>query len=52
MTRSGSFTWKVHLDARHDGYRLAIKVDPERDDPEAAGGELADQVLTASRGSG
>src|SRR3954463_8670739 len=26
MTRSGAFTWKVHLDARHEGYRLALKV--------------------------
>ena len=39
--------WKVHRDARHEGYRLAIKIDPEPDDPEASGGELAEQVLRA-----
>ena len=33
MTRSGAFTWKVHLDARHEGYRLAFKVDPEPTTP-------------------
>ena len=47
MTRSGAFTWKVHLDARHEGYRLAVKVDPDSDDPVAAGDDLADQVLTS-----
>jgi hypothetical protein len=45
MTRSGAFTWKVHLDARHEGYRLALKVDPERDDPDAVAAELSTQVL-------
>ena len=45
MQRSGNFTWKVHLDARHEGYRLALKVDPASDDPEAVGADLAEQVL-------
>jgi len=45
MTRSGAFTWKVHLDARHEGYRLALKVDPSGDDPEAVAQELSSQVL-------
>jgi hypothetical protein len=47
MTRSGSFTWKVHLDARHEGYRLALKIDPAADDPEASGGQLAEHVLSS-----
>jgi hypothetical protein len=45
MTRSGAFTWKVHLDARHEGYRLAVKVDPEHDDPAAVATDLSTQVL-------
>jgi len=49
MQRSGAFTWKVHLDARHEGYRLAIKVEPDAQAPEAAGDELADQVLSSLR---
>jgi hypothetical protein len=47
MTRSGSFTWKVHLDARHEGYRLALKVDPAADDPQAVARELSGQVLSS-----
>jgi hypothetical protein len=49
MQRSGAFTWKVHLDARHEGYRLAIKVEPDAQEPEAAGEELAEQVLSSLR---
>jgi len=45
MTRSGHFGWKMHLEPRHEGYRLAIKVDPEAQDPTEAGEELAGQVL-------
>jgi hypothetical protein len=45
MQRSGSFTWKVHLDARHEGYRLAIKADPAADDPETVADELSGQIL-------
>ncbi len=45
MLRSGAFTWKIHLDARHEGYRLALKVDPETDAPESVGADLATQVL-------
>ena len=47
MTRSGAFTWKVHLDARHEGYRLALKVDPAGDDPEAVALVLSDQVRSS-----
>ena len=47
MNRSGSFTWKVHLDARHEGYRLALKVDPDSDDPVSSGDALAEQVLSS-----
>lgn len=49
MQRSGNFTWKVHLDARHEGYRLALKVDPDADAPEAVAAELASQVLHSFR---
>jgi hypothetical protein len=45
MTRSGGFAWKMHLEPRHEGYRLGLKVDPDTQDPEAAGTELAEQVL-------
>jgi hypothetical protein len=45
MQRSGAFTWKVHLDARHEGYRMALKVSPETDEPESVGTDLAEQVL-------
>jgi hypothetical protein len=47
MTRSGAFTWKVHLDARHEGYRLHVRVTPETDPPEAVGTDLSDQVLSS-----
>ena len=47
MTRSGNFTWKVHLDARHEGYRLAVKVDPAGDAPEAVAQELSGQILSS-----
>jgi hypothetical protein len=47
MQRSGSFTWKVHLDARHEGYRLALKVDPAGDAPAAVARELSGQVLSS-----
>jgi hypothetical protein len=49
MTRSGGFAWKMHLETRHEGYRLALKVDPETQDPEAAGTELAEQILAGFR---
>jgi hypothetical protein len=35
----------VHLDSRHEGYRMALKVDPESDDPEQVAADLAEQVL-------
>jgi len=47
MQRSGNFTWKVHLDARHEGYRLGIKVDPATEDPEAVGQDLSGQILSS-----
>ena len=52
MTRSGAFTWKTHLDERYEGYRLAIKVDPENDLAEAVASELASQVLHGLRRAG
>jgi hypothetical protein len=47
MQRSGTFTWKVHLDARHEGYRLAIKVDPATEGPAAVADALAGQILNS-----
>jgi hypothetical protein len=47
MQRSGNFTWKVHLDARHEGYRLGLKVDPASDDPETVAQELSGQILSS-----
>jgi hypothetical protein len=52
MTRSGAFTWKTHLDARYEGYRLALKVDPETDVQETVASELASQVLHGLRRAG
>ena len=52
MTRSGAFTWKTHLDARYEGYRLSLKVDPETDAPETVASDLASQVLHGLRRSG
>ena len=49
MQRSGNFTWKVHLDTRHEGYRLALKVDPAADPAETVAAELATQVLHSFR---
>ena len=47
MQRSGNFTWKVHLDARHEGYRLGIRVKPEDEAPEAVADDLSGQVLSS-----
>jgi hypothetical protein len=47
MQRSGNFTWKVHLDARHEGYRLGIRVKPDDDAPEAVADDLSGQVLSS-----
>jgi hypothetical protein len=52
MTRSGAFTWKTHLDGRYEGYRLALKVDPETDGPEGVATDLASQVLHGLRRAG
>jgi hypothetical protein len=52
MIRSGAFAWKTHLDARYEGYRLALKVDPETDTPQAVAAELASQVLHGLRRAG
>jgi hypothetical protein len=47
MQRSGNFTWKVHLDPRHEGYRLGIRVKPDDDAPEAVADDLSGQVLSS-----
>jgi hypothetical protein len=52
MTRSGAFAWKTHLDARYEGYRLALKVEPDTDVPQTVAGELASQVLHGLRRAG
>jgi hypothetical protein len=45
LQRSGSFTWKTHLDMRFEGWRLALKVDPAQDEPEDVAAKLAEDVL-------
>jgi hypothetical protein len=52
MTRSGAFTWKSHIDARCEGYRLALRVDPDADEVESVATELAAQVLHSLRRAG
>src|SRR3954470_24369190 len=52
MTRSGAFTWKTHLDGRYEGYRLALKVEPETHGPESVATDLASQVLHGLRRAG
>ncbi len=52
MTRSGAFTWKTHIDGRYEGYRLALKVDPDRDEPDRVAADLASQVLHGLRRAG
>jgi hypothetical protein len=52
LTRSGAFAWKTHIDARYEGYRLAISVDPDSDAPESVAAELASQVLHGLRRAG
>ena len=52
MTRSGAFTWKTHIDARYEGYRLALKVDPDHDEPDPVAADLASQVLHGLRRAG
>ncbi|MDA0162324.1 hypothetical protein OM076_18780 [Solirubrobacter ginsenosidimutans] len=47
MQRSGNFTWKVHLDARYEGYRLGIRVTPEEEAAEAVAEDLSGQVLSS-----
>jgi len=52
MTRSGAFTWRSHIDARCEGYRLDVRVDPVADAPERVATELAGQVLHGLRRAG
>ena len=47
MQRSGSFGWKLHLDSRHEGYRLGIRVTPDTQAPETVAEELSGQVLSS-----
>jgi hypothetical protein len=52
LNRAPAFAWKTHVDARHEGYRLAIKVDAESDAPERRAEELAAEVLRNLRLAG
>ena len=52
LNRAPAFAWKTHIDARHEGYRLAIKVDPESDEPERRAEELTAEVLRNLRLAG
>ena len=52
LTRSGAFTWRSHIDARYEGYRLDVRVDPAADAPERIAKELATQVLHGLRRAG
>lgn len=52
MTKGFPFSWKVHIDARYEGYRLGVKVDPDNDAPEDRGAELAAEVLRGLRNAG
>jgi hypothetical protein len=49
LNNAYAWSWKTHIDDRYEGWRLALKVDPESDAPDARGEELAAQVLRALR---
>ncbi len=52
MTKAFPFSWKTHLETKYEGYRLSVKVDPDADEPEARGQELAAEVLRGLRNAG
>ena len=52
LDKSYDWSWKSHIDLRYEGWRLAIKVDPDADSPEARADELAAQVLKGLRSAG
>lgn len=52
MTKGFPFSWKIHLETKYEGYRLSVKVDPDADEPEARGQELAAEVLRGLRNAG
>jgi hypothetical protein len=52
LTKSYEWSWKNHIDPRYEGWRLALKVDPDTDDPEERAAELAEQVLKGLRSAG
>jgi hypothetical protein len=52
LNSAHAWSWKTHIDGRHEGWRLAIKVDPDADAPEARGEELAAQVLRGLASAG
>jgi hypothetical protein len=47
-----AWAWKTHIDNRYEGWRLAIRVDPDTDAAQARGEELAEQVLRGLRSAG
>jgi hypothetical protein len=52
LASSFEWSWKSHIDLRYEGWRLAIKVDPDADAPEDRAAELAAQVLKGLRSAG
>ena len=52
LNRTPAFAWKTHVDARYEGYRLAIKVDADTADPERRADELAAELLRNLRLAG
>jgi hypothetical protein len=49
LTGSSAWSWKTHIDERFEGWRMAIKVDPDADAAEDRGEALAAQVLRGLR---
>jgi hypothetical protein len=52
LNNAFAWSWKTHIDDRYEGWRLALRVDPDSDAPDARGDELAEQVLRALRAAG
>ncbi len=52
LDKSFDWSWKSHIDLRYEGWRLAIKIDPDVDAPDARAEELAEQVLKGLRSAG
>jgi hypothetical protein len=49
LNNAFAWSWKTHVDDRWEGWRLAVKVEPDEDDAAARGEELAAEVLRGLR---